>query len=143
MVLIAKKSKTALDFSDLESFLNEFPKLEEKTEEMVENGLKKVFTLVTTQLEPTIASHHKTGKTESTLKKDNKVKWDRNLAYIDTGFDLDAGGYPSIFLMHGTPTIKPDKKMYNAVYGAKTRKTIQQILQESVIEDMMRFVDGI
>lgn len=50
---------------------------------------------------------------------------------MNVGFDITAGGtyngLPSIFLMYGTqlygqPHIKPDRNLYNAVYGAATKK---------------------
>ena len=37
------------------------------------------------------------------------------------------GGLPSIFLMYGTPRMKKDSKVYNAVYGKKTMDEVSMI----------------
>ena len=72
------------------------------------------------------------------------MEWTGDTASVGVGFDISGGGLPSIFLMYGTklhgqPHITPDRKLYDAVYGAKTRKEISKI-QESAFQKVLERV---
>ena len=54
--------------------------------------------------------------TVDTLVRDAKVKWNKDEATIDVGFDLNKS-LVSIFLMRGTPKMAKDQKLYDAFYG--------------------------
>lgn len=43
--------------------------------------------------------------------------------------------------MYGTPRMKKDTKLYNAIYGTKTQKEIKQI-QKEIFEEEIRRVMG-
>ena len=50
---------------------------------------------------------------------------------VHAGFDLQGiltghRGYPSIFLMHGTPEIEPDRNLYDAIFSARTKREVQE-----------------
>jgi hypothetical protein len=82
-----------------------------------------------------------TGRTKKSIVIDAPVEWTGDQAAVGVGFNIVGGGLPSIFLMYGTklhgqPHIKPDRNLYNAVYGPQTRKEIMQI-QEQAFEKVL------
>ena len=95
---------------------------------------------VDSQLKAAIAPHRRTGTVEQSLDTHpNKVEWSGTNASIQVGFNLDDGGIPSIFLMYGTkvhgqPHVQPDKKLYDAVYGSKNKKTSSENTGRSIYE---------
>ncbi|MFR3520381.1 MAG: hypothetical protein ACLTT4_18380, partial [Coprobacillus cateniformis] len=71
-------------------------------------------------------------KTVGTLIRENGVTWEGFVATVDVGFRIREGGLPSIFLMYGTPKMKKDTKLYNAIRGAKTKKYIYELQTEAM-----------
>ena len=89
--------------------------------------------------------HDRTGKTKKSIVTNSPVVWVGDTAEIGVGFSISGGGLPSIFLMYGTklfgqPHIQPDKNLYNAVYGAKVRKEIQEIQEQAFNKVLERVV---
>ena len=69
--------------------------------------------------------------TKESIDRNLKIEWEGNMASAKAGFNISDGGLPSIFLMYGTPTIKPDTNLKNAAKGTgKHKKKIQEIQQE-------------
>lgn len=106
------------------------------TERAIESALKASRNIVTTQVSAAMTPHNQTGDTKDAIVRNSSVIWEGDTASIGVGFDIPFGGLPSIFLMYGTtvhgqPHIKPDRNLYNAVYGAKTRKEILKIQEEA------------
>lgn len=58
---------------------------------------------------------------------------------MNIGFNFDESGLKSIFLIYGTPRMKPVNGLKNAIYGAKTQKEIAEI-QERVLSDYIKKV---
>lgn len=81
------------------------------------------------------------GNTLNSLNKDFNVKWDGLQASVDVGLDFDKSGMTSIFLMYGTPRMKPDQDLYDAIYGNKTKNKIKR-LQESAMNEVLSRVMG-
>lgn len=74
-----------------------------------------------------------TGAMYRAILKNPKPEWSGNIAEVGVGFDLRGKGlkgYHSIFIMYGTPRIKKDTKLYNAIKGTKTRKEIAEKQEE-------------
>ena len=145
---MASKNKLSLNFPGLEDYARKLEKYGGKLKEVAEEALKKSAEYVTENLEKDIKTHRRTGKTEKSLIKNAKVEWQGTKASIDVGFDIANGGLASIFLMNGTkphgprgtkgghPGTQQDKKLYNDVYGSKTKKEVQEI-QEKVFADVL------
>lgn len=68
------------------------------------------------------------------MRRKNEVLWDGLVAKAHIGFDIGAGGLPSIFLMWGTPKMKADKKLKSAAFGAKTKRRVAEIQKEVMLE---------
>lgn len=74
-----------------------------------------------------------TGETKRSLDKNYDVEWSGYTGSINIGYDLDASGLTSIYLMHGTPKMTPVSGLYDAFYGKKT-KSETKVLQKEAIE---------
>lgn len=72
-----------------------------------------------------------TGAMYKTTIEDGRVEWHGTVAEVSVGFNLDEpGGWHSIFIMYGTPRIKKDQKVYNAIKGKQTLEEIAQLQEE-------------
>ena len=97
---------------------------------VTEEALKESERLITPKLHDDMKRHKRTGRTENSIDDNTKVKWEGTQGAIKIGFNLADGGLASIFLMYGTPRIGKDQKLYNDIYGAKTRKEIAKKQEE-------------
>ena len=83
---------------------------------------------------------YSTGDTKRSLDKDMSVEWQGATASIKVGFDFSESGLKSIFLMYGTPRMKPVTGLKAAIYSAKTTKeiaAIQGAALDKVIKEIM------
>lgn len=130
-------SKFSIDF-------DEFSQIEKKLKELAgmdgvikatENALRATDDYVTAEVDKAVASSpynfDRTGNTKKSIDREKTVDWKGTEASVEAGFRISKGGLPSIFLMYGTPKVKPDTNLYNAVKGAgKHAKKIREIQQE-------------
>ena len=145
---MATKNKLTLDFpmfDTLKKQLNEAGG--NALTAAVEDALKASAAFADTQMKAAIAPHRKTGKVEESLDNHpDQVKWYGTSASIPVGFDLKDGGLPSLFLMYGTkvhgqPHVKPDRKLYDAIYGSKVKKQIQKIQEEAFLSVVKKVIE--
>ena len=120
-------AKIEMQFDGMDAIIRQLEQLEVDVRETVTDALQEAGQLVTEQARAAIQPHKSTGKTEASLRENPTVEWTGTEAAVNVGFDINNGGLPSIFLMYGTPRMKKDIKLYNAVYGAETKKKIEQI----------------
>ena len=132
-------NKLAFDTKGLEdmiAWLSEYEGREERR--AVEEALRDSKDYVTKQLAQEIKRHRRTGITEKSLDQNDTVTWEGTEASIPVGFHIRQGGIASIFLMYGTPRMQPDKKLYNAIYGSRTKKEIHDIQEAAFIRAISR-----
>lgn len=141
-------------------FLDYARKLEDlggNIKDTVDKALEKSAKYVNENLEKDIKIHRRTGKTEKSLREnEQKVEWEGTVASVPVGFSIRKGGLPSIFLMYGTPKhgpvgkrpgatghpgTKQDKKLYNDVYGAATKRKVQEIQEKVFAEDIEKIMN--
>lgn len=143
---MARKSRLTVDFSGLEEYQKKLNALGgEVTKRAFESALKASQNVVAEKVNQAMMQHIETGETKRAIITNNPVEWTGDTASVDVGFDIVGGGLASIFLMYGTqvygqPHITPDRNLYNAVYGAQTRKEILKIQEEAfgkVVERVM------
>lgn len=123
------KNRLSLNFDGMEQLMAKLESLDGDVRTATETALKKSRDYVTDNLRQAIAPHKETGMTEDSLHDNLPVQWSGSVAEMEVGFDIGNGGLASIFLMYGTPKMSPDRKLYNALYGGKTRKQIAEIQQ--------------
>lgn len=141
---MAKFSIEFEQFKQLEKQLEKLAGLDGVIE-ATENALRATDNYVTAEVDKAVASSKynfdRTGKTKSSIDRNKKVEWSGTLASAKAGFSIRKGGLPSIFLMYGTPTIRPDTNLKNAAKGQGIhRDKINKIQQEEfnkVIQKVM------
>lgn len=123
--------------------LEKLDKLGGDVDKAIEESLEASAEIVQKNVEAEMRKHKRTGNTERTIIKNQKVKKSGTVSSIRVGFDLPKG-LTSIFLMYGTPRRKPekgqldpDKKLYNAIYGSKVKKEIRE-KQSEIISKAIR-----
>ena len=82
---------------------------------------------------------YSTGDTKKSIDDEMSVEWAGMTASVKVGFDFKKSGSKSIFLMYGTPRMKPVSGLKNAIYGAKTQKEVAEI-QKRVLSDYIKKV---
>jgi len=130
---MAKKSKFAFNFREFAELAERIERAGGKLEDVCEEALLATHDLITPQLSAGIARHVQTGETQGSLERAPRVEWITPLkAQVNIGFDLADGGWPSIFLMWGTPKMKPDTALKNAAFGPKIRRQVAEVQRETM-----------
>lgn len=124
------KNKLSLEFDGLDEMMKKLANIDIDVKNAASEALQKSKRKVHVNLGKEMTRHNRTFKTVKSLDKNKNVKWTGTIGIIDVGFDLENDGLPSVFLMYGTPTQKPDRKLYNAIYGKKTREEVADIQRE-------------
>lgn len=125
-------AKIGLQLKGFEELMADLDKLGGDLKDVTAEALKKSHDYVTPNLHQAMKKHHRTGRTERSIEDSGRVYWTGNTAAVDVGFDISGGGLASVFLMYGTPKMKKDTKLYNAIYGSATKKKLAEI-QEDII----------
>lgn len=133
---MAKKMR--LEFTGFEEMAERLDKLGGDLKKTTEKALTETHKLLTPKVEEAFKRHdvkysHDTMKS---LKKDPKVEWSGSVAAIGVGFKISEGGFPSIFIMYGTPRMQPDKKVYNSIYGNK--KKVKELQERIFAEEIAK-----
>lgn len=145
---MATKNKITLNFDGLEEMIKQLDAVEGDLRTVTEKALIASKEHVTEELRRvTVPANfpaggkYSTGRTASSIDESKSVLWEGTTASIPVGFDLNISGLTSIFLLRGTPKHKPPMKqvrpMYNAIYGSKIKKEVQDI-QRQVFADEIK-----
>ena len=141
------RKKLTLDFPLYDTLKTRLDEIGgDATKNAVESALKKSHDFATSQLASAMIPHNKTNTVSGSLSRDSQVEWTGTEAFIKVGFNIAEGGLPSIFLMYGTkihgqPHVTPDRKLYDALYGAAAKNQIQKIQEDAffgAIEKVMK-----
>lgn len=82
------------------------------------------------------------GTTKDSIDRSTTVEWSAFTGTIKVGFDFSKSGTTSIFLMYGTPKMRPAKGLKAAIYGAKTKKEIAEIQSEIINRYIQKEMEG-
>lgn len=130
--------KFQVEFDGFDQMLAKLKRLEGDAKGVTEEALKETFRVVTKKAEAAIKLHRETGETEASLRQKPQIKWQGSVGTVHVGFDIKGGGLPSIFLMYGTPRMEKDQKLYNAFYGAATKREIHAAQEEIFFKEIRR-----
>ena len=83
-----------------------------------------------------------TGRTKESIDTDMSVEWEGMTGTIKVGFDFKKSGVTSIFLMYGTPRMKPVSGLKSAIYGAKTQKEVAEIQEQKLSGVIKKTMEG-
>ena len=131
-------STMQLQFKGFDELISQYEAMNGDVKRAVEASLKESKDYITKQASSAIRQHRRTGRTESSLDKSMNVLWSGSEASIDVGFHIHDGGLPSVFLMYGTPRMAKDQKLYDAFYGAKTKREVKRIQEEAILKVINR-----
>ena len=135
------KNKFTVDFSGFEQYQRKLEELAggDAVKKALNVALEETQSIIAENVSAAMTSHNGTEVAKTIIRKD-APEWAAGVGSVNVGFDITAGGtyngLPSIFLMYGTqlygqPHIKPDRNLYNAVYGAATKKKVQSVQKEA------------
>lgn len=140
------RNKIGLQFDGWEDYMSKLDELggtqvmKKGVEEALIESKKHVNPLIEKSMAKLPAGgKYSSGNTKQSIDKDNKVEWEGMTGTIKVGFDFSKSGVTSIFLMYGTPRMKPVSGLKGAIYGAKTQKETAEI-QEKVLSDVIKRV---
>lgn len=85
---------------------------------------------------------YSTGDTRKSLSSDMTVIWSGAVGEIDIGFDFSKSGLKSIFLMYGTPRMKPVSGLKSAIYGSKSKREIAEIQEAELNKVIKRIMEA-
>ena len=113
----------------------------------VDKALKASKEYVNPQIEKAMSKlpaggRYSTGRTERSIDKDMITTWSGLIGETKVGFDLKKSGLTSIFLMYGTPRMKPVSGLKSAIYGSKTQKEIAKIQEDELNKVIKQFMEG-
>lgn len=139
---MAKKSKFAFNFKEFASLAERIENAGGDLQKAADSALRATHGMITPRLKQNIARHEQTGETKSSLGTAARVVWENPLkAHVDIGFALDNGGLPSIFLMWGTPKMRPDAALHDAAFGPKIKSEVAKV-QRKALETVLKRLEG-
>lgn len=147
---VMAKNKLRVDFTGLDAYQKQLEALGgNAVEQAFEAALKESQKVIADSVTAATQPHNKTGGTAGTIIRNDPVEWSGSVAKTPVGFDIgdtdrkqEGDRLASVFLMYGTkvhgqPHQPPDKKLFDAVYGAAIKKRVRQI-QEEAFEKVLR-----
>lgn len=139
-------NRISLDFDGFDVLKKQLDALGgEATERAVTDALKASQSVIARNVESAMQTHNRSGAVSRSILNGTQPAWTGSTAEIGVGFKISDGGLPSIFLMYGTklhgqPHVKPDRKLYNAVYGKQTINQIHAIQREAFEKVLERVI---
>lgn len=137
--------KFGVEFSGFDELLDKLKKLEGDSKKVAEEALIETHKTVTAAAEEAAQKKNLPagGKYSrgndgfiSSLLKNTKVDWSGTVAEVGVGFKVKENGLVSIFLMYGTPRYKKVQKLYDAFYGKKILKKVNEVQQEVFFKEI-------
>lgn len=136
------KNKLSIDFKAFAEYAENLDKLGGDVQAVADQVLQNAHDIVTANIKRDMQKHHRTGKTEKAILDHTKVEWSGSMASIDIGFDLANGGFPSIFLMYGTPRMDKDQQLYDHIYGRSVATQLKKMAETTMGRAIERRLGG-
>lgn len=140
------RNRIGLQFDGWENYMSNLDKL--GGTDLMKKGVEKALVESKKHVNPLIEKamtklpakgKFSTGDTKESIDDEMSVEWQGMTGSINIGFDFKESGPKSIFLMYGTPRMKPVSGLKSAIYGAKTKRETAEI-QEKVLSDVIKEV---
>ena len=135
--------KMGLEFSGFDEMIRNLERAGANVKQVAEAALTETFNIVTDKVDAVmvkpmmpVGGKYWTGETKASLRKDARVYWNGTEAHIWVGFDTKNGGWPSIFLLRGTPYHEPVQELVDAFFGDQTQGEII-LAQKKIFNEAM------
>lgn len=142
------RNRIGLQFSGIEEMIERLEAAEADIKTATEAALKASKQIVneklnrdTTNANFPAGGKYATGALKQSIDKDFNVKWEGTKASLKIGYDFQKSGMASIFLMYGTPKMPKVQKLYDDIYGARTKREIKKA-QEKAMERVIERAGG-
>ncbi len=146
---MARKNRIGLQVEGFEEYMAKLDELggssamKRGVEEALKDSKKHVTPLIDKAMTKLPAGgRYSTGNTKESIDDSMTVDWQGATASIKVGFDFKKSGVTSVFLMYGTPRMKPVSGLEAAVYGNKTKKEIAAIQAEALTRVINEIMEG-
>lgn len=143
------RNKIKLQFGGFEEYAERLDRLGGDIASTAEKALKQSGDHVSNKLNSAVQNSkfpakgkYASGDTKKSIIENAAVTWEGTTASINVGFDFKISGLDTIFLMYGTPRMKPMSGLKNAIYGTATKKEIQKIQEEVFSEEIKKRMEG-
>lgn len=145
------KNKIGLQFEGWEETIAKLDYLagDNSTKRAVTEALIESKEYVNEKLDSAIANgnlpamgKYSKGRTKSSINRDKDAEWQGQIVSTNVGFDFKKSGTTSIFLMYGTPKMKPAKGLKNAIYGSNTKNEVAKIQSKIINNHIKKVMEG-
>ena len=140
------RNKIGLQFNGVEEMIERLEAAEASIKTATEAALKASKQVVNEQLtrDTTNANFpargkYATGALKKSIDKDFNVNWEGTTASLKIGYDFKKSGMASIFLMYGTPKMPKVQKLYDDIYGNRTKRKVaeaQEAAMQKIVDRM-------
>lgn len=133
-------SKLEFDYRNLDKLADKIEKLgSDNIRKVVERSLEEQQKDIASKIRP--LTPVRTRDLKEHIIDHKPVEWSGTVAKIDIGYEFPSG-LKGVYLMngtkvHGTPRVKPHKKLHDAVFGPQVKKDLTRRCEE-IIEEMTR-----
>lgn len=144
------KNKMSVDFKGLDDYIKRLESIDESAvKRAFDSALLATEQVVKESVTEAMQPHNDTGQTAGTAISGKQPEWTQSIGKAPVGFDIGDTDHKqkddrlaSVFLMYGTkvhgqPHEAPDRKLYEAVYGAAVRRRVRKI-QELAFDKVLR-----
>ena len=142
-------TKMAIDFSAFGDLARKLEEAGGDVQSAATDALRASFDIVTPKAEEGMQranlpakGKYSTGKTLNALMREPNIRWENDIGTTDVGFSIRNGGLASQFLIHGTPRMRPAKKLHDAFYSKTTQREVSEA-QENIIFGKIHEVTGL
>lgn len=146
------KNKIGLQFTGWKELVSNIEKTADEAamKEAVEGSLKATKGIVNSKVKKAMSKSNLPAKGKysrvphviDSLDQSFDIIWSGYTGSINVGFDIEGKGLVSVFLMYGTPKMKPVNELRDAFYGKKTKKEIREIQKEAINKYIQRKLGG-
>lgn len=133
------KNKIGLQFTGIEEMIERLEAAEADIKQATEAALKASKQVVNEGLNRDTnngsfpaGGKYATGALKRSIDKDFNVKWEGMTAGVEIGYNFKQSGMTSIFLMYGTPKMPKVQKIYDDIYGPRTKRKIAKAQEEAM-----------
>lgn len=132
-------ARVNMNFKGMDSVLKTIEAMGGNAEKAIEKALLECHELVTNQVNQEMARYKiNSGEMKESILDENRVQWTGKRVSVKAGFNQKQSMHGTYMMITGTPYRKPDRQLYNAIYGAKTRKAIKEIQEKA----LMKVIEG-